>query len=223
MFRPFLLVSLLLATVVPATAQGDPAKAPTVNFRVTRFDPDDRPPPVISTGTGKEKTKLEVPLTYIAGPFKAPLRDGVYLDFWGADTGKPTISLEIKPTEREHLLLVFFPEGESFRVMKVQAAPTLIKGGDRFIINTTPDEIGIKLGDSKPLLVPSAKTGLLSGPPGGKAVTLPVVINQKQDGVWKLASTEDWPCDPRFRKFLIAYVSPRTRQLAFHSLSELSE
>ena len=50
-----------------------------------------------------------------------------------------------------------------------------------------------------------------------------MVVNLKQDGEWKLASTEDWPCDPRFRKYLVAYMSPRSRQLVFHSLSELAK
>jgi hypothetical protein len=138
-------------------------------------------------------------------------------------TEKPEISLEIKENERKHLLLVFFPEGTGFRVLKVLTSPTTIKGGDRFVINTSPNDIAIKLGDSKPLSIPSARTGLLAGPGGSKIVSLPVVINQKQDGEWKLASTEDWPCDPRFRKYLIAYMSPRTRQLVFHSVTELSE
>ncbi len=223
-FKPALvLATAFLAMVVPARAQEAAANSPSVAFRVTRFDPADRPPPKFSAGTGEAKVEMEVPLTHIAGPFKAALRDGVYLDLWGDSAEKPAISLEIKPAERENLLLVFFPEGEGFRAMKILASPDRIKGGDRYIINTTPDEIGIKLGDSPPVLVPSAKTGLLAGPAGGKVVTLPVVVNRKQDGKWTLASTEDWPCEPRFRKFLIAYLSPRTRQLVFHSVSELAE
>lgn len=221
--RPFLCAILLLAPAVSATAQDDSQKAPTVSFRVTRFDPADRPPPAFRIGTGEAKEDIEIPLTHIAGPFKAPLRNGVFLDLWGSSGEKPAMSVEIKPAEREHLLLVFFPDGDGFQVMKVLATPTRIKGGDRFIINTTPDEIGIKMGSGQPVLIPSAKTGLLEGPPGTKVVSLPVVINQKQAGEWKLASTEDWPCDPRFRKYLIAYLSPRTRQLTFHSVSELSQ
>jgi hypothetical protein len=219
--KPALLLAALFAIVHPARAQE--ATAPTVSFRVTRFDPADRPPPKFSAGTGEAKVEIEVPLTHIAGPFKAALRDGVHLDLWGDSTEKPAVSLEIKPAEREHLLLVFFPEGNGFRAMKVLASPDRVKGGDRFIINTTPDEIGIKLGNAAPVLIPSAKTGLLAGPPGGKATTLPVIVNRKLDGKWTLASTEDWPCEPRFRKFLIAYLSPRSRQLVFHSVSELAE
>ena len=76
---------------------------------------------------------------------------------------------------------------------------------------------------AKPTQLELAKTGLLAAPPSTKPVSLPVVVNLKQDGEWKLASTEDWPCDPRFRKYLVAYMSPRSRQLVFHSLSELAK
>jgi hypothetical protein len=214
----------LLATTLPSPAQGSEDKSPTVSIRVTRFDPQDRESPKFKAGAGASKTEIEVPLTYIAGPFKATLRDEKFLDLWDPNPGeKPAISVEISATEREHLLLVFFPDGDKHRVMKVNASPTRIKGGDRFIINTTPHELGIKLGSADPVVIPSAKAGLLSAPVSTRPVTLPVVVNLKQDGEWKLASTEDWPCDPRFRRYLIAHMSPRTRQLAFHSLSELSE
>jgi hypothetical protein len=221
--RCFALATLLISAVLPAAAQSSDDKSPKVSFRVTRFDPADRASPKFHVGSGESKVEIEVPLTHIAGPFKGTLRDGVFLDLWGGATEKPAISLEVKPSERDHLLLVFFPDGESFKVMKITASPERIKGGDRFIINTTPNEVAIKLGDAEPVVIPSAKTGLLSGPQTRRVVSLPVVINLKQDGAWKLASTEDWPCDPRFRKYLIAYMSPRSRQLVFHSLSELSQ
>jgi hypothetical protein len=223
-FRFLIPSAFLLASTPHSLAQGAEDKSSTVNFRVTRFDPDDRESPKFKAGSGTSKTDVEVPLTYIAGPFKATLRDARFLDLWDATPGeKPAMSVEIAAAERDHLLLVFFPDGDKYRVMKVNASPTRIKGGDRFIINTTPHELAIKLGNADPVAIPSAKTGLLSAPVSTRPVSLPVVVNLKQDGEWKLASTEDWPCDPRFRKYLIAHMSPRTRQLAFHSLSELSE
>ena len=219
-----LAASLLCAQLPTAAAQTREAPSSSVTFRVARFDPADRESPKFKAGSGDSKEEIEVPLTHIAGPFKATLRDARFLDFWGmAAAGKPEVSLEITATERDDLLLIFFPDGEGYRVMKVNTSPARIKGGDRFIINTTPTEIGIKLGTSEPVVIPPAKTGLLAAPPSTKPVSLPVVVNLKQDGEWKLASTEDWPCDPRFRKYLVAYMSPRSRQLVFHSLSELAK
>jgi hypothetical protein len=215
------LAAVFLSAAFPCHAQDtDTKKAAKIEFRVTRFDPEDRQSPVFRAGSGGKQLEIEVPLTFIAGPFEAPLRDGTTLDLWQGAAEKPVISLEITPAEREHLLLVFFQQDETFRVLKVHAPPGRIKGGDRFMINATPNEMAIKLGNSEPLMIPASKSGVLAGPPGSDIVSLPVLISLKQDDEWKLASTEQWPCDPRFRKFLVAYMSPRTRQLVFHSVTE---
>lgn len=222
---PFcVLTSAFLLVVLPTAAQdSDTRKAAMVEFRVTRFDPSDRKSPVFRTGSEGKQMEIEVPLTFIEGPFKVPLRDGKTLDLWQGSTDKPVISLEITPAEREHLLLVFFQDEKTFRVLKVHAPPGRIKGGDRFMINATPNEMAIKLGNAEPLRVPASKTGVLAGPPGREIVSLPVLISLKQEDEWKLASTEQWPCDPRTRKFIVAYMSPRTRQLVFHSVTDRIE
>lgn len=216
-----ILSAVLLLTGLPLFAQDSAAKkVATVEFRVTRFDLDDRESPVYRAGSGGKQVEIEVPLTFIAGPFEAPLRDGTTLDLWQGSVEKPEISLEIKPAEREHLLLVFFQQDKTVRVMKVHSPPDRIKGGDRFIINTTPNEMAIKLGNGEPLMIATGKSGILAAPPGDAIVSLPVLVSLKQEDKWTLASTEQWPFDPRFRKYLIAYMSPRTRQLVFHSVTE---
>jgi len=135
---------MLLSAGFPVLAQGtDAKKSAKVEFRVTRFDPDDRVSPVFRAGSVDRQVEVEVPLTFIAGPFDATLRDGKMLDFWQGGAEKPAISVEIGPNELEHLLLVFFQQDETFRVLKVQSPPTRIKGGDRFIINATPNEMTI--------------------------------------------------------------------------------
>ena len=219
---PFRLLTVaFLFAGFPVHGQGtDTKKAAKVEFRVTRFDIEDRESPVFRAGSGDRQLEIEVPLTFIAGPFEAPLRDGTTLDLWQGAAEKPVISLEIKPAEREHLLLVFFQQDDTFRVLKVHSPPNRIKGGDRFIINATPNEMAVKLGDAQPLMIPASKSAVLAGPPGSAIVSLPVLVSLKQEDAWKLASTEQWPCDPRFRKYLVAYMSPRTRQLVFHSVTE---
>lgn len=219
-FVPFVLLSVFLSTFPAMAQQGRAKKAAKVEFRVTRFDPGDRESPVFRAGSGDRQVEVEVPLTYIAGPFEAPLRDGTTLDLFQGAAEKPAISLKITPAEREHLLLVFFQQDETFRVLKVHAPPNRIKGGDRFIINATPNEMAIKLGKAEPLMIPASKSAVLAGPPGREIVSLPVLVSLKQEDDWKLASTEHWPCDPRFRKFLVAYISPRSSQLVFHSVTE---
>ena len=204
----------------PATAQEDGEKAAKVEFRVTRFDTADRESPVFLAGHGERKTEVEVPLTSIAGPFEVALREGSMLDFFKEGSEVPAVSVEVKPAERQHLLLVFFHQDEDFRVLKVHSPPDRIKGGDRHIVNATPHELAIKLGKDEPLRIASGKSGILAGPPGAEIVSLPVLISLKQEDQWNLASTENWPCDPRFRKFLVAYLSPRSGHLVFHSVSE---
>ena len=223
----FILVvqSVLVEAFVSATPimaqDGNERKAAKVEFRVTRFDPEDRKSPVFLAGSGDRQIEIEVPLTFISGTFEASLRDGTMLDLFQGAADQPAISLEIAPAERKHLLLVFFQQDESYRVLKIHTPPDRIKGGDRFIINATSKEMAIKLGGAEPLMIPVGKSGVLAGPPGGEIVSLPVLVSLKQeDDQWKLASTEQWPCDPRFRKYLFAYMSPRSRHLVFHSVTE---
>lgn len=222
LLNPIRLASCILASALLTTlaAPAQDKKAATVEFRVTRFDPGDRESPVFHAGSGDAKVEIEVPLTFIAGPFEAPLRDGVFLDLWQGDAAKPTVSLRIEPQEHKHLLLVFFQQDDDFSVLKVHSPPSRIKGGDRFIINATPNEMAIKLGDGAPLMIAPSKSGLLAGPPGEEIISLPVLVSLKHEDDWKLASTEQWPHDPRFRRFLVAYISPRSRHLVFHSVTE---
>jgi hypothetical protein len=217
--RSVLAVALLTTFSAPAQ-NADTKGAAKVEFRVTRFDPNDRESPVFRAGSGSRQVEVEVPLTFIAGPFEAPLRDGVFLDLWQGASEKPAISLKIEPAEREHLLLVFFEQEKTFRVLKVVTPPNRIKGGDRFIINATPHEMAIKLGKSEPLMIPPGKSGVLAAPPGSGIVSLAVLVSLKQEDEWKLATTEQWPFDARFRKFLVAYLSPRSNHLVFHSVTE---
>jgi hypothetical protein len=198
-------------------------KSATVEFRVTRFDPGDGKPPEFRAGQRADADSFEVPLTHIAGPFKATLRDDTFLDLWRGNAEKPEISLRLAPAERTHLLLAFVPEGGSFRVLKIQTPPDRIGGGDRLVINATTGELAFKLGGMKPLHVAPGKSAVLKGPPGEQIVSLPALISQRKEDGWELASTENWPCDPRFRKILFAYFSPMHQHLDFHAVSERIE
>jgi hypothetical protein len=215
-----LVIAAAAAVVLPAAAQSEPGGSPEVEFRVTRFDPADRPSPEFRVGSAERQVEVEVPLTYIGGPHKAPLRDGRFLDFWRGDAERPEISLAITEAERKDLLLFFIPAKEGFRVMKLRTPPASIRGGDRYLVNATDTRLAIKLGNAKPVFIDPGKADLLRGPRGDEVVSLPVLISLREGDEWKLASTENWYCDPRFRKFLFAYISPRTRHLAFHGVSE---
>ncbi len=220
----FLLMSWLLASGAPVAWSQDPGDgASKVEFRVTRFDPGDAPPPEFRAGTGSGAVEFEVPLTHIAGPFEAPLRDGGVLDLWRAGAETPEISIRIEPQQLEHLLLVFLPRDGSFQVMKVQTPPSRLGGGDRLIVNATPGDLSFRLGDMEPLLVRPTESRVLKGPPGNEIVSLPVLIHRRENDRWELASTEQWPCDPRFRRILFAYLCPRHQQLMFHAVSERME
>lgn len=214
-----LFLALLLAAPV-AFAQGTKKEGARVSFRVTRFDPADRPSPTYEIGGTGARAKVEVPLTYIDGPFKANLRDDKFLDFYEVATDKPFLSVAVRPEMRKDLLLVFVPKENSYNVLQVHAPSTKIKGGDRYIVNATKGDLAIQLGKAKPILVKPARSGLLSGPGGKKIETLPVTIKQKNGEDWKLVSTEHWTCDPRFRSFLFIYRSARTGHISFHGVSD---
>ena len=107
--------------------------------------------------------------------------------------------------------------------MKVVTSADRMQGGYQMIINTTPDEIGVKLGTAEPVIISSGKSGTLKTPTAAKNASIPVVVNVKKAGKWTLVSTEDWPHEPTVRKFLFAFVSPRTKHLMFHTVSEMVE
>jgi hypothetical protein len=209
---------LLLALTLQA--QDKPDSSSTVEFRVTRFDPLDGRSPEFRTGRGDTSTRFEVPLTFIAGPFKATLRDGVFLDLWRGDGEKPKISVRINPAERKDLLLVFVPRKDRFAILKIRTSRGRIKGGDRLIVNATRTELAIRLGNKKAIHIPSGKSQVIKAPSGSKIVSLPVLVSRKVGDSWKLASSENWPFDPRFRKILFAYMGPKSRHLTFHAVRE---
>lgn len=216
--KHWLIIPLLAASCLPLTAQ-EGKKSPEVEFRVTRFDPADGAPPTFEVGSEAKRTEVEVPLTFIAGPFKAPLRDGRFLDFWRGEGETPEISLPITEAERKDLLLFFIPKDDSFRIIKVRTPAGAIRGGDRYLINACQSQIAIKAGNNEPLYLDPGKGDIVRAP-RGDGVAMPVLVSIKEADAWKLATSETWYADPRFRKYLFAYPCPRTGQLRFHAVQE---
>ena len=73
------------------------------------------------------------------------------------------------------------------------------------------------------MIIPSKKAAILHDPAAGNALTLPVVIQQKDGDQWKLVTTENWPHDTRFRTFLFLYMSARDHHMAFHGITQRVE
>lgn len=207
------------ASVATSTAQ-DEAK---VSFRVTRFDPMDRPSPKLTVGTIEERRTVEIPMTTIEGPITTSLRGGKYLDFFEGQSETPLLSVEVPTAMRKDLLLIFLPTKDTFKVLKVHAPRTRIRGGDRYIVNATKYNVGLQLGEMKPLLVKSSSAEILKGPGGSSLKMLPVVIKEQREDKWVTISEENWSCDPRFRSFLFIYRSPRTERLTFHGVADRLE
>jgi hypothetical protein len=222
MFRHCLLALCLAAYSTFANAQNGGADS-RVEFRVARFDVMDRVSPVFKAGSPDTGVEVTVPLTFIGGPYKASLREGRFLDLWRGNSEKPEISLPIAENEHKELLLLFIPVEQSFKIIKVLTPNTRMRGGDHFIVNATPSRMAIKLEENKPLLIPPAQSEILRSPRTDDVFSVPVLISFEEQGKWNLASTENWPIDRRFRKYLFAYISPRTRHLAFHCLTERFE
>jgi hypothetical protein len=194
-----------------------------VRFSVTRFDPRDRPIPEFILKNGSTETEISVPLTYIAGPFTATLREEKYLDFFKPGSEEPELSTAIPPEMRKNLLLVFVPREDTFEILKIHVPPAGIKGGDHYVINATPHEVAIKFGAANPIQIPSKKGALLHDPSAGNSLTLPVVIHQKEGEEWKPVTTENWPHDNRFRTFLFLFTSARDHHMAFHGITQRVE
>ena len=106
----------------------------------------DRPAPEFMVKNGGTETTVKVPLTYIAGPFSATLRDDQYLDFFKPGVKVPVLSTEVPPELQKDLLLVFIPVRESFEILKIHAPPSAIQGGDHYVINATTTDVAIKFG-----------------------------------------------------------------------------
>lgn len=208
----------VIAALSNVHAQSGKKGGGSISFKVTRFDPLDRPPPEFLVGTKGAGIEVKIPLTYIAGPFKTTLREGGYLDFWQTGGDKPEISIRIGEEERKNLLLVFYPSKEGFSILKINTAQNRFKGGDRYIVNATNSDIALKLGNMNPLLVKADKTGILHAPKTKN--TLPVQIKQREKEDWRLVSTENWYFDRRFRKFLFIYHSSKSSAILFHGVSE---
>ena len=216
----FLVLPLLFGPGTDALAQADGKPGSRVSFRVTRFDPADRPSPVFRVPGGAGRSEVAVPLTCIAGPFEATLRDESFLDFFEGDGKKPVLSVAIDPNQRKDLLLFFVPNDGGYRILPVHAPVSRIKGGDRFVVNATTADVSIQFGKAEPLVIAPGKPGLLAGPRGDTVVAVPVVIKQKSADGWSLVSTEYWPCDPRFRSFLFLYQSPESNHVLFHGVAD---
>lgn len=206
-------------TVMISSAQKSESDA-KVTFTVTRFDPQDRPAPKYIVKSGSKQSEIEVPLTYIAGPFTATLRDGQFLDFYSGASEKPSLSTQIPLGMRQDLLIAFVPTKESFTLLKIHAPKDKVGGGDYFVVNAMESDVAIKYGSAKPVLVKPGKSTILDNGNSKNSPTLPVAISQKEGEVWKPASTENWPNDLRFRNFLFLYTSARSGHMEIHGISE---
>lgn len=105
MIRTLAAIFLIALPSVPLFAQTD-EKDTKLSFSVTRFDPKDRPVPEFILKNGGTETEISVPLTYIAGPFTATLREGKHLDFFKPGVEEPVLTTVIPPDMRKDLLLV---------------------------------------------------------------------------------------------------------------------
>jgi hypothetical protein len=203
-----LLAICLAANNLSAQGTKEDAK---IRFSITRFDPMDRPAPEFMVKNGAKETPVKVPLTYIAGPFSATLRDDKYLDFFEPGAKVPVLSTVVPPELQKDLLLVFIPVKETFEILKIHTPPSSIQGGDHYVI---------KFGTAAPVVISPKKATLLHDPAAGKSPTLPVIIQQKDGDKWKPVTTENWPHDVRFRTFLFLYTSLRDHHMAFHGITE---
>lgn len=214
------LVILFLSLSAMSVWAQNAEKSAKVSFSVTRFDPQDRPPPEFIVKNGGENLKMKIPLTYIAGPFTATLREGKFLDFFQGEAELPVLTAEIPANMHQDLLIAFVPAAKTFTLLKIHAPREKIGGGDYYLINAMDHEIAIKHGTAKPVTVKPGKSTILRHGPA-RSATLPVIIQQKdEDGKWKLAGNENWPNDLRFRNFLFVYTSSRDNHMTFHGISE---
>jgi hypothetical protein len=217
-----LLLPVILGFATVLAAQSPRSQNTEIEFRITRFDPSDGPPPTFTVRHGDLRVDVDVPLFHIAGPMRATLRDGRHLDFFQGNAPSPSVSVEIPEAWRRDLLLIFMPmpDNGGFRILPLHVPVSAIKGGDRFILNVSDKPLAIRYGGAPPLLIPSGRSGLISAPGDQGISSIPVVILEQTGDGWTTISTEDWPHDSRVREFLFFYRSPRTNHVTVHGVSE---
>lgn len=221
---PLLFCLVLFSGVL--RAQTETERPPTsVQFRITRFDPKGRPPLGLHVLDGDALSPVEVPINYIAGSYKATLRDHLYLDFFTTDSPIPFISVKIPPGRHKDLLLVFLPgkgeKGEgTYAVIPIHLPLAKLKGGERFLLNASKTPVAIKYGEAEPVVIAPRGTGRVLGPGGSEVVSLPVTVLEKRPEGWRPFSTSFWPYDPRERKIMFIYRSERTKHLKLHVVSD---
>lgn len=192
-------------------------RAENIEFRTVRFDPHDRPPPEYQAIDGT--TKFSVPLHSIGDLQKMSLREDLFLDLQPSGGGK-ILTIEIPPSMRKDLLLLFVPGAEGYEVLKVHAPVTRLGGGDCFMVNACSSELAIQYGKKRPINIPSAGSAILKSPAGKEYKMLPVVIAEKKNKKWEPLRSERWPSDPRFRTIVFAYKSPRSGTMNIHAVPE---
>lgn len=184
--------------------------ADSVTFSALCFSPLTENKPALYVGEGSKKDKIEPPITILGGPFKAPVREGGFVDFYSNEQDeKPTSSVQLPSGTREKLLFLFIPKEKSFQCRIVSLPSKGFDGGSIWTFNAFKTDVKVHYGSRNGVEIKSGSDVLLPMPQKTDNGMVPVQIYSKgQNGQWQLAQSTRWPVDVDFRNYLFLYKSP---------------
>lgn len=224
--RSLVTTLILLIGMAMSTFIARAAESPTVSFRAVFFDPRDAEIPQFFITHGGARTLLEIDKSSISGVQKALVRDGGLVDFFASKSPKegelPLATLTL-PAERQGQLMVFLaPSGTSFRAWATLLSRDQFGPGATIAINTSPQQVAVRVGETPAIIILPGKSGLLPLPKNYKEAMISVQIFSRSEtsDPWKIAQSTRWATDQRFRSYIFFYSSPTSKRLMLHGITE---
>jgi hypothetical protein len=192
-----------------------------LSFRAVCFDPSQASPPEFQVPNGEAREAVRIPKNDIGGPFKASLREDSFVDFFASASGeKPAFSVKVPTQDRDRLLLLIVPAGESKYQGSAVALPASgFEGGSSLAFNLCRNEIAVRQGNGEPERLTPGAHRMLSLPASHKDDMIPVQILSQVDAKWQPVQSTRWAVDRRFRSYLFLFTSPRGK-VTLHAIPE---
>lgn len=199
------------------------ASAMAARVRTLAFDLPQNPVSfeILAAGETKEsssKIQLEARRNQFGKPVDlAPGRYIVSSPAFPSVTG-----FTLADTKDGRFLLIVLPAADrTCFLFVVPDDAAAIGPGDRFVINTTGKQIGIRFGTGSHLVKPGHSLLLHPPAPAAEDGRVAVEMSRELNGKRVIFNSTYWPLDPRARSFVIIYQDRPTGNPRVRNLSEV--
>ena len=219
--RQFLLLSLLIAAYAVVPAAAIPVRTLAFDLPASKvsFDLrlDDGKPGVI--GDAKEKLQIEVCKNQFSTPVNLP--PGSYVV--SSTAFKNTASFTLTESEGARFLLLILPAKDgACMIFPIPDNIGKIGAGDRFLINAVSEDIGVRFGSQKVVLIKPGHSELLHPPRSAtEDHRIEVEMARRVDTAWIPFNSTYWPHDQQARSFVLVHPDPVTGMPRVRNLSEI--